>query len=96
VEIVTVTIFDREYHFKSNRPELVREIADLIARLHRQVKTSLPSLPHLTDHPAHVSFSLARDLIRSRREVDDLKDLLAEYEERLNGLAALMDLSLGG
>lgn len=94
VEIVKVVIYDREYVFKSNRPELVREIAELINRLHRQVKESLPGLPHQTDYPAHVSFSLARDLIKSRREVENLKSVLAECEERLGGLAALMDLSL--
>jgi hypothetical protein len=94
VEIITVSIFDREYHFKSNRPELVREIADLISRLHRQVRATLPGLPHLTDYPAHVSFSLARDLIKSRREVDDLKSALARCEAKLGDLAALLDLSL--
>ncbi|MDR2455775.1 MAG: cell division protein ZapA [Deltaproteobacteria bacterium] len=94
VEIVTVSIFDREYHFKSNRPELVREIADLISRLHRQVRATLPGLPHLTDYPAHVAFSLARDLIKSRREIEDLKATLARCESRLSDLAALLDLSL--
>ena len=94
VEIVTVTIFDREYHFKSNRPELVREIAALIERLHRQVRVTLPGLPYLTDYPAHVAFSLARDLIKSRSEVEDLKAALAKFEARLGDLAALLDLSL--
>jgi hypothetical protein len=94
VEIVTVTIFDREYHFKSNRPNLVRDIAKLISRLHGEVRTSLPGLPHLTDHPAHVAFSLARDLIKCRRELEELKTDMAGLEERLDELAALLDRGL--
>jgi hypothetical protein len=95
VEIVTVAIFGREYHFKSNRPELVREIAAVIDRLHGQVRTSLPHLPHLTDYPAHVAFSLARDLIKSRREIEELKSVLAETEDRVGDLAEFIELSLG-
>jgi hypothetical protein len=95
VEIVAVAIFDREYRFKSNRPELVREIASSINRLHREVKASLPGLPHLTDYPAHVAFSLARELIKSRREIEDLKAALAGAEDRAQSLADLIDESLG-
>jgi hypothetical protein len=94
VEIVTVAIFGRKYHFKSNRPELVREIAAMIDRLHRQVMVNLPGLPQNLDYAAHVAFSLARDLIKSRREIEDLKALLAGAEEMAQDMSDIIDLSL--
>jgi hypothetical protein len=96
VEIVTVTIFDREYHFKSNRPQLVREIAAMINGLHRQVKVNLPGLPREVDHTAHVAFSLARELMKCRRELDELKAAFAGAEEKARDLTELIDLSLEG
>ncbi|MDR2441890.1 MAG: cell division protein ZapA [Deltaproteobacteria bacterium] len=96
VEIVTVSIFDRPYRFRSNRPELVREIADLINNLNTSVRSSLPGLPHITDYPAHVAFSLARDLIKSHRELDQLRASQAALEEKVSHLADYIDLSLDG
>ncbi|MDR1657581.1 MAG: cell division protein ZapA [Deltaproteobacteria bacterium] len=93
-EIVTVEIFNREYRFKSNRPELVREIAELINRLTAEVNVSLPGMPHLTDCPAHVAFSLARDLIKSRLELEQLKAFQQQVDEKISHLTASIDLGL--
>jgi sulfite reductase alpha subunit-like flavoprotein len=94
LEVVTVKVFGRKCSFKSNRPELVKEIAKLAEEEMRLVKSQLPSLRQEMDLAAHAAFRLARRLIRCLRDFDELDLEAREAEDRVERLAERIDQSL--
>jgi hypothetical protein len=92
--VVTVKVFGRRCSFKSNRPELVREIARIAEEEMRLVRSQLPSLRHEMDLAAHAAFRLARRLVRCLRDQEELSGEAREAEDRIERLAELIDQSL--
>ncbi|MDR1111204.1 MAG: cell division protein ZapA [Deltaproteobacteria bacterium] len=95
LEVVTVKVFDRKCRFKSNRPELVQEIASLAEEEIALVKGQFPGLQHEMDLAAHVAFRLARRLNRCLREIGELNSSLDEAENRVKRMTTSIDLCLG-
>jgi hypothetical protein len=95
LEVVTVEVFDRLCRFKSNRPELVQEIASLAEEEIALVRGQFPGLRHEMDLAAHVAFRLARRLNKCLREIGELSSSLDEAENRVRRMTKNIDRSLG-
>ncbi|MDR3204121.1 MAG: hypothetical protein LBV23_05200 [Deltaproteobacteria bacterium] len=94
LETVIVRLFDRDYRFKSNRPDLVKEIAELVNSERDLCKQLSPDSIHNLDLVAHASFRLARHLLRLYKENLELRALLDDAEERVHKMSHFLDLGL--
>jgi hypothetical protein len=95
LEVVKVKIFDRTCSFKSNRPELVREIASKTEEELSLVRGQLPGLTNDIDLAAHVAFRLARELTRCFQKIAELNSTLDESRERVERMTMIIDQNLG-
>jgi hypothetical protein len=94
LEVVTVKIFGRQYRFKSNCPEFVRQIAEQVTDEIESVKKQYPSLPQEMDLAAHVAFRLAWAKTKGQQEVEELTAALIKAENGLKRLDTLIDPGL--
>jgi hypothetical protein len=95
LEVVTVNVFDRPCSFKSNRPDVVRQIASLTEQEINTVRAQFPGLTSDMDLAAHVAFRLARRLHKCLQIISELNVSLDEVEERIERMAINIDQSLG-
>jgi hypothetical protein len=95
LEVVTVKVFGRPCSFKSNRPEIVHQIASLAEEEIALVKGQFPGLKNEMDLAAHVAFRLARRLAKCQKEIGELNDSLGEAEDRIERMAMTIDQRLG-
>jgi hypothetical protein len=95
LEVVTVKVFNRPCSFKSNRPDLVHQIASLAEEEATLVKGQFPGLTNEMDLAAHVAFRLARRLIKCLRDIGELNTSLDEAEDRVERMALDIDQRLG-
>jgi hypothetical protein len=94
MKVVTVKIFDRLCSFKSNRPELVEEIASLADEEISLIKAQFPGIKHEMDLAAHAAFGLARRLLKILRENRDLHLSLEEAEQKVEQMTVKIESAL--
>jgi hypothetical protein len=92
--VVTVKVFDRACSFKSNRPELVQEIASLAEEEIALVRGQFPELRNEMDLAAHVAFRLSRRLMKCLQVIGELNSTLDQAECRVERMAISIDRSL--
>ncbi|MDR2302525.1 MAG: cell division protein ZapA [Deltaproteobacteria bacterium] len=95
LEVVTVKVFGRPCSFKSNRPEIVHQIASMAEEEINLVKGQFPGLKNEMDLAAHVAFRLARRLAKCQKEIGELNNSLGEAEDRIERMAMTIDQRLG-
>ncbi|MDR2367407.1 MAG: hypothetical protein LBF58_04740 [Deltaproteobacteria bacterium] len=95
LEVVTVMVFDRPCRFKSNRPDVVYQIASLAEEETALVRDQFPGLKNEMDLAAHVAFRLARRLAKCLKDIGELNSSLDEAEERVDRMAMDIDQRLG-
>ncbi|MDR2340643.1 MAG: cell division protein ZapA [Deltaproteobacteria bacterium] len=95
--LVTITLFGRQYHIRSDKPELIFHLAFLVQSAVNEVKgersdSELASLDTLVQ----ASFRLALQLNNALEAEKGLKDYIGSLEKKLQELIELIDKSVGG
>ena len=92
--MVTVRMFDREYHIKSDQPQLVELLADEINREARKLQELSPAKmgPGHFDWPVQVAFSMALARFRCQEAYNSLK---AQVESNADSMVARIAATLG-
>jgi hypothetical protein len=96
LDVVTVDILGRKCSFRSNRPDLVREIAGMVRNEIADVESRFPGLLSDLDLAAHAAFSLARRLSKCLSQNGELISALNEAEDRVDRLTTNIDRRLKG
>lgn len=92
--MVTVRMFDREYHINSDQPQLVELLAAEINREARKLQESYPGKmgPGHFDWPVQVAFRMALDRFRTQEAYNTLKaQIESEAEKMAERISASLD-----
>lgn len=92
--MVTVRMFDREYHINSDQPQLVELLAAEINREARKLQESSPGKmgPGHFDWPVQVAFRMALDRFRTQEAYNTLKaQIESEAEKMAERISASLD-----
>jgi cell division protein ZapA (FtsZ GTPase activity inhibitor) len=95
--VVTVTFFGRQYHIRSDKPDLIFQLAFLVQSALNDVKgersdSELASL----DTMVQAAFRLAMQLHNAQGEEKALREHIEPLEGKLQGLLDQIDRTVGG
>jgi hypothetical protein len=94
--LVTITLFGRKYHIRSDRPELIFQLTYMIQSAVNEVQAE-PSDSELAalDTLVQASFRLALRLHGAQGEEKALRENIEALEKKLQGLLDLIDRQAG-
>ena len=94
--LVTITLFGRKYHIRSDRPELIFQLTYMIQSAVNEVQAE-PSDAELAalDTLVQASFRLALRLHGAQWEEKALRENIEALEKKLQGLLDLIDRQAG-
>ncbi|MDR2199462.1 MAG: cell division protein ZapA [Deltaproteobacteria bacterium] len=95
--LVTITLFGRKYHVRSDKPDLIFQLAYIVQSAINEVgdgggDSELAALDTLVQ----ASFRLALQLNNARGEEKILRENIESLEKRIQELLDLIDRSAGG
>ncbi|MDR2405136.1 MAG: cell division protein ZapA [Deltaproteobacteria bacterium] len=95
--LVTITLFGRKYHIRSDKPDMIFQLAYLVQSAVNEIKgdksdSELASLDTLVQ----ATFKLALQLHNSLREEKTLRDTIESLDKRLGDLLDQIDRTLSG
>lgn len=92
--MVTVRMFEREYHINSDQPQLVELLASEINREARKLQEAYPGKmgPGHFDWPVQVAFHMALERFRTQETYNTLKaQIESEAEKMAERISASLD-----
>jgi cell division protein ZapA (FtsZ GTPase activity inhibitor) len=91
-QVVEVTVLDRHYQIRCERPELISWISQLVNDQASAIRLQSPKAELADiDVLVRVSFKLALSLYHGRKDQEALKETIRKAEARIENLAAAID-----